>query len=284
MATSITKFICKTCSKCGSVKDSIICVNCQMRNHVTCCTSIAQCSRLTDRFECNNCYSIERSSRSTQKSSNFGSSYHSTLTDDDTSIKGLNEIEYQDMLFNKCEYHGTDSLNNILRNRTNELLIIHFNIRSLEKNIDKMSQYLSELKRQPDVIALTETKLKDNICGNIKLAGYKFIHVNSPTLAGGVGFYVNEKLKYSVLGKLEMKVNFVENMWIKIETNKKLLVLGVVYRHPVRAVEHISLFTSELSNLFHSLNLQKLEFCVAGNFSIDLLQLEKKSPCENVCR
>ena len=125
------------------------------------------------------------------------------------------------------------------------------------------------------MIALTETKLKDNICGNIELAGYKFSHVNSPTLAGGVRFYINEKLKYSVLGKLEMKVNSVENMWIKIETNKKLLVLGVVYRHPVRTVEHINLFTSELSNLFHSLNLQKLEFCVAGDFNIDLLQLGK---------
>ena len=72
-----------------------------------------------------------------------------------------------------------------------------------------------------------------------------------------------------------MKVNSVENMWIRIETNKKPLVLGVVYRHPVRAVEHISLFTSELSNLFHCLNLQKLEFCVAGDFNIDLFQLEK---------
>ena len=97
------------------------------------------------------------------------------------------------MLFNECEYCSTDSQNNILRNRTNELLIIHFNIRSLEKNIDKMSQYLSELTTQPDVIALTETKLKDNICGNIELPGYKLIHVNSPTLAGGVGFYINEK-------------------------------------------------------------------------------------------
>ena len=129
------------------------------------------------------------------------------------------------MLFNECEYYSTDYLNNILRNRTNELLIIHFNIRSLEKNIDKMSQYLSELKRQPDVIALTETKLKDNMCSSIEPAGYKFIHVNSPMLAGGVGFYINKKLKYSVLGKLEMKVNSVENMWIRIETNKKPLTI-----------------------------------------------------------
>ena len=114
-----------------------------MRNHVTCCTPIAQCSRLTDRFERNNCYSIERSSRTTQKSSNFGSSYHSTITDDDTSIKRLTDNEYQDILFNECEYYSTESLNNILSNQTNELSIIHFNIRSLEKNIDKMSQYLS---------------------------------------------------------------------------------------------------------------------------------------------
>ena len=72
-----------------------------------------------------------------------------------------------------------------------------------------------------------------------------------------------------------MKVNSVENMWIRIETNKKSLILKVVYRHPIRAVEHISLFTSELSNLFHSLNLQKLEFCIVGDCNIDLLQSEK---------
>ena len=54
--------------------------------------------------------------------------------------------------------------------------------------------------------------------------------MNSSTLAGGVGFYINEKLMCYVLVKLEMKVNSVENMWISIETNKKPLVLGVVYR------------------------------------------------------
>ena len=35
-----------------------------------------------------------------------------------------------------------------------------------------------------------------------------------------------------------MKVNSVENMWIRMEANKKPLVLEVVYRHPVRAVGH----------------------------------------------
>ena len=41
------------------------------------------------------------------------------------------------MLMNECEYFSTDSLNNILRNQTNELLIMHFNVRSLEKILMK---------------------------------------------------------------------------------------------------------------------------------------------------
>ena len=102
--------------------------------------------------------------------------------------------------------------------------------------------------------------------------------MNSPTLAGGVGFYINEKLKYSVLEKLKIKVNSDENMWIIIETNKKPLVLEVVYRHSARIIEHISMFTSELSNALHSLNLQKLEFCIVGDFNIYLLQLEENHP------
>ena len=71
-----------------------------------------------------------------------------------------------------------------------------------------MSQYLSELEKQPEIIALTETKLKENcISGNIELPGYKFIHVNSSTLAGGVGFYIKEKIKFSLLEEFSINVD-----------------------------------------------------------------------------
>ena len=65
-------------------------------------------------------------------------------------------------------------------------------------------------------------------------------------------------------------------MWIRIETKKKPLVLGVVYRHPVSTVEHINLFSAQLTNTFYKLNLQKLEYYAVGDFNIDLLQLEQK--------
>ena len=182
------------------------------------------------------------------------------------------------MLFNECKYFTTYSLNNALRYRLGDVLIVHFNIRSLQKNIDKMSQYLSELEKQPEIIALTETKLKENyIRGNIELPGYKFIHVNSSTLAGGVRFYIKEKIKFSILEEFSINVDAVENMWIRTYTKKKKpSVLGVVYRHPVSTVEHINLFSAQLTNTFHKLNLQKLEYYAVGDFNIDLLQLEQK--------
>ena len=36
---------------------------------------------------------------------------------------------------------------------------MHFNIRSLQKNIDALITYLLGLERLPDVIGITETKL-----------------------------------------------------------------------------------------------------------------------------
>ena len=37
--------------------------------------------------------------------------------------------------------------------------MIHFNVRSLQKNTDKLSHYLTDLNRKPDVVVVSETKL-----------------------------------------------------------------------------------------------------------------------------
>ena len=41
-------------------------------------------------------------------------------------------------------------------------------------------------------------------------------------------------------------------------------------------MEHFNLFSAQLTNTFHKLNLQKLEYYAVGDFNIDLLQLEQK--------
>ena len=47
------------------------------------------------------------------------------------------------------------------------------------------------MQYQPDIIAVTETRLKSwsNLC-LIQIHGYQFLNRNSLSLAGGVGIYI----------------------------------------------------------------------------------------------
>ena len=74
---------------------------------------------------------------------------------------------------------------------------MHFNVRSLAKNIDKLNECICDLKTKPRVIAITKTKLNQNrMSVKINIYGYNFIHHDSKTCAGGVAFYIEESLKY----------------------------------------------------------------------------------------
>ena len=75
-------------------------------------------------------------------------------------------------------------------NRTpssNDLLIVHVNIRSLTKNFDDLSHFLSQFSVPPDVICITETRLKNASFVNIFIPGYEFVFADSFSSAGGVG-------------------------------------------------------------------------------------------------
>ena len=62
-----------------------------------------------------------------------------------------------------------------------------------------MHEFLSKWSVLPDIIALTETRLSGNSAhSNIELNGYDFLHVDSETLAGGVGLYIQNNLDHIV--------------------------------------------------------------------------------------
>ena len=53
------------------------------------------------------------------------------------------------------------------------------------------------MKKSPDIIAITETKLaKNKIVVNIDIEGYNFIHSDSSSRAGGVGLYIKDSLTF----------------------------------------------------------------------------------------
>ena len=76
---------------------------------------------------------------------------------------------------------------------------------------------------------------------------------------------------------INIDLSSVETLWIEIEINKKKLIVGVVYRHPVQTVEQIDLFSRALTNIFHELNSIKSEFYVLGDFNIDLTKIKSNN-------
>ena len=110
--------------------------------------------------------------------------------ENDNDITELENNGFNELLFLDCYYHDIASINNHASNNYNDLLLIHFNTRSLQKNIDKLTHHILQLKKLPDIIAITETKLKkDELQTNIGISGYNFIHSDhsdSDSQAGAV--------------------------------------------------------------------------------------------------
>ena len=58
------------------------------------------------------------------------------------------------------------------KKKKDKLFLVHFNIRSLQKHIDELNTYLVSFKNQPEIVALSETKLRAGaINRNIHLEG-----------------------------------------------------------------------------------------------------------------
>ena len=93
------------------------------------------------------------------------------------------------------------------------------NTRSLPKNINLIEELLYSINNKPDVIAISETKLNENNENSIFLRGYNFVHVNSPTNAGGVGLFISQKLTYQCKKELSIKCDNTESLFIELKIN-----------------------------------------------------------------
>ena len=138
------------------------------------------------------------------------------------------------------------------------LFISHVNIKSLNKNIDKLEELLLELGKLPDIIALSETKLKNSF--SCFLDGCKFIQSNSDTNAGGVGLLVRNNVSFIVTDQYELNVPNCEDLWIEVkQKNSKRKIFGVIYRHPNH---HITDFQENLEKLLLKLNKNNLSYYI----------------------
>ena len=80
----------------------------------------------------------------------------------------------------------------------NLLKLVHLNIRSLTKNFDALFEFISSLNFTPDLVCLTETRIKNQPLANITILGYGFALVNSLGSAGGVTIYISNNFNFKL--------------------------------------------------------------------------------------
>ena len=103
----------------------------------------------------------------------------------------------------QCEYLEPDEVRNVVNdNCPNDLTIFHGNIFT-NKNMGKFHELFQDCNKLPDIIGVTETRLKgDNIESDIP--DYDFKHHPSFSDAGGTGIYIVNYLDYSTRDDLEL--------------------------------------------------------------------------------
>ena len=81
----------------------------------------------------------------------------------------------------------------------NGILVLHINIRSLQEHVDELHELIVNAKTHPDLIAITETRIKNKPLINIDIPGYSFSYVTSSSNAGGVEIYVSDNLNINII-------------------------------------------------------------------------------------
>ena len=134
----------------------------------------------------------------------------------------------------------------------NSLFMLHFNIRSLQKNFDLFYEALQLLPTLPQIICISETKINKEPLTNISISNYSFVCANSNTRAGGVGFYLNNSISYKLIGKNLLKTASCEDFWVSINFPgiRHTIIIAVIYRHP----------NSNANTFIEALNKKRCEF------------------------
>ena len=136
-------------------------------------------------------------------------------------------------------YYNVDkfysSSQNLLKN---SFSVLHINIRSMNKNFEKLREYLSHAKGNFSVITLTETWCNDDETDKNslwQLPNYTAIHQirKSSKKGGGIALYVHNSLNYKIPKNKNINNNDIECLNIEIvsKTSENVMV-SCIYRPP----------------------------------------------------
>ena len=116
-------------------------------------------------------------------------------------------------------YYSIPQINNVIAKAGPKAIsIISINMRSLQKNLALLEDFIYSLDKRPEILAITETRLNANSVCNVDLLNYELYHTDSPTSAGGSAIYI-----IKTLSPFYSQIKFV----ILLNVNHTILILLV---------------------------------------------------------
>lgn len=150
----------------------------------------------------------------------------------------------------------------------------HLNIRSLSRNSDKFIHYLSSLKHDFSIIALSETWLTEDSKENFKIPKYNSVHhVRENRSGGGVSLFIHVDYEFKIRDDLSLKSDGAEVESVFVElfgvSGRKNVIVGVIYRPPASVIRD---FNDSLSISLDLINNEDKLCYILGDFNINLFK------------
>ena len=160
-----------------------------------------------------------------------------------------------------------------------DLLILHLNICSLYPKLDHFSALMSLLECQFDCLCLSETWLTPSTVDLVSINNYQAFHTIRRVRGGGVSIFVRDTFECEKIEELCFQVDDFESVFVKIERNNKILIVGTIYKPP-NCMNDI--FMSTLETVLNTLSRNRSRYkIVCGDFNFDLFKVNDDNNCSN---
>ena len=171
-----------------------------------------------------------------------------------------------------CNYYDQDGFIEHFVMST-DIKLLHFNARSLRKNVSSIKQYINLLQKDFAVIGISETWLNDMHDPRIQIPNYVIEGTcRQDKRGGGVALFIQNDLVYKVRNDLAINNSDIESCFIElINTGKPNIIIGTVYKPPCVLTNNFT----ECLNTILSLTSSENKHCyIMGDYNINLLECD----------
>ena len=163
--------------------------------------------------------------------------------------------------------------------KSNSFSLLHLNIRSLQRNFDKLTKFLDNLDFEFKVICISETWCSENVsCNSL----YKIPNCNSNhqirgngKAGGGVATFIHNTLIYNMKPDLSINNDNIEALCIEIVNNNgKNILINTQYRQPVGIYSEFEKYMKDFTNKVKN---NGKDLYIVGDMNLNLLDHRRNS-------